>query len=615
MFLSLCLASITVVLFEGFLASGDRNLVRGVVGQNITLPCNYSTDKHGITSTCWGRGICPTFKCSDTIALTDGQYVTYRQPSMYQLTGNIHQGDVALTIVNVTETARGMYCCRVEIKGWGNDQKTHVQVVIEKATMHFTEFIPLESTWSPSTESPPDNVSLYFPTLVKEQRKPKTWSGIYIGMGAIFLFIILGVILLLLKWYLPKNQKMIIFTRQAEFSDSATGGIQHIVESGVRVQENIYELNLGILSQTVVRGVVGQEITLPCTYSVQDGTTHMCWGRGACPNSKCSNEILRTNGMQVTSRTSSRYQLKGRVNRGDVSLTIANLKEGDKGTYCCRIEVRGWFNDLKKTLNLQVDRATTTTFQTTTTTKSHTIPITTTSVPLIITMSSPTTPLFLTTNPPSLAVPTVAPLSTKFPLMTTASVKEDTEFLTSDPPAVNINLSTTSLQRMYDYYFPTTESEIATSIAVVTSPPSTLLTHKNTENFDNCPTSGRIIITTNKETITTYLASITNISHIVAMPSTKAPLTTTLTTPTTSLATEAVAGIAHPQTILAHNHIYIPISCAVVVLVLLLMLLVLLVKRKKIRKYQLSKTKSLNELEEPELLLTGTEEENGLFAL
>lgn len=51
---------------------------------------------------------------------------------MYQLMGNIRQGDVALTIVNVTESATGTYCCRVEIRGWNNDQKTHVEIVIEE---------------------------------------------------------------------------------------------------------------------------------------------------------------------------------------------------------------------------------------------------------------------------------------------------------------------------------------------------------------------------------------------------------------------------------------------------------------------------------------------------
>lgn len=59
--------------------------------------------------------------------------------------------------------------------------------------------------------------------------------------------------------------------------------------------------------------------------------------------------------MQVTSRKLRRYQLNGQIAQGDVSLTILNANKGDNGAYCCRIEVSGWFNDIKKTLTLQVD--------------------------------------------------------------------------------------------------------------------------------------------------------------------------------------------------------------------------------------------------------------------
>lgn len=116
--------------------------------------------------------------------------------------------------------------------------------------------------------------------------------------------------------------------------------------------------SVSTISQKVVRGVVGQITTLPCTYLVRHRTevTDMCWGRGSCPNSKCNDEILRTDGRAVISKTSWRYQLNGYLSRGDVSLTIANLNEGDKGTYCCRIEIPGWFNDIKTTVTLQVDR-------------------------------------------------------------------------------------------------------------------------------------------------------------------------------------------------------------------------------------------------------------------
>ncbi|XP_030068022.1 T-cell immunoglobulin and mucin domain-containing protein 4 isoform X2 [Microcaecilia unicolor] len=111
-----------------------------------------------------------------------------------------------------------------------------------------------------------------------------------------------------------------------------------------------------------VRGVVGSPVTLPCRYNVRSESdiTTMCWGRGSCPNSKCNDEILHTDGRKVISKTSSRYQLTGVIVKGDVSLTIENATEGDRGSYCCRVEIHGWFNDLKFNIQLEMYRALTT---------------------------------------------------------------------------------------------------------------------------------------------------------------------------------------------------------------------------------------------------------------
>ncbi|MBZ3875714.1 Hepatitis A virus cellular receptor 1 [Sciurus carolinensis] len=80
----------------------------------------------------------------------------------------------------------------------------------------------------------------------------------------------------------------------------------------------------------------------------------MCWGRGACPISKCSDEIVWTDGSQVTFRKHMRYKLEGNLLEGDVSLTIEDAAKTDSGLYCCRIEHRGWFNDMKVTLSLEI---------------------------------------------------------------------------------------------------------------------------------------------------------------------------------------------------------------------------------------------------------------------
>ncbi|XP_016157054.1 PREDICTED: hepatitis A virus cellular receptor 1 homolog isoform X2 [Ficedula albicollis] len=101
------------------------------------------------------------------------------------------------------------------------------------------------------------------------------------------------------------------------------------------------------VSELAVIGEVGQDVTVPCRYNVQSSNdiTSMCWGRDRCPNSKCSQPIIWTDGWRVTEQHSSRYQLKGQLWRGDVSLTIVNAREADSGFYCCRVEIPGLFND------------------------------------------------------------------------------------------------------------------------------------------------------------------------------------------------------------------------------------------------------------------------------
>jgi len=111
-------------------------------------------------------------------------------------------------------------------------------------------------------------------------------------------------------------------------------------------------------SEAVVRGVIGQPVRLPCFYQVMrhKDISDMCWGRGPCPNSKCNNKILHTTGNRVTFRKSQRYDLRGYISYGDVSLTIGKVKAEDAGTYCCRVEIPGWFNDIKQNMRLEVVR-------------------------------------------------------------------------------------------------------------------------------------------------------------------------------------------------------------------------------------------------------------------
>ncbi|NXA91156.1 TIMD4 protein, partial [Melanocharis versteri] len=130
------------------------------------------------------------------------------------------------------------------------------------------------------------------------------------------------------------------------------------------------------VSQAVVRGTTGQPVTLPCSYRVArpSDISDVCWGRGPCPNSKCSNKILHTSGSKVAFRVSQRYNLHGYVSFGDVSLTIGAVKAEDAGIYCCRVEIPGLFNDIKRNIRLEVARAPPVTTTTTTTRKAPVSP-------------------------------------------------------------------------------------------------------------------------------------------------------------------------------------------------------------------------------------------------
>ncbi|XP_051023218.1 T-cell immunoglobulin and mucin domain-containing protein 4-like [Acomys russatus] len=170
-----------------------------------------------------------------------------------------------------------------------------------------------------------------------------------------------------------------------------------------------------------VIGSLGKSVTLPCLYSSwSQSRNSMCWGKGACPKSKCNDELLHTDGRRVISRKSEKYTLHGNILLGHVSLTISNTNQGDSGVYCCRIEVPGWFNDVKKTVHLELRRATTTTRPTTTTSLPTTTPYVTTTTPYVPT----TTELLPTTvmTTPDLTTTTPSPQTLATTVLTTTEM-------------------------------------------------------------------------------------------------------------------------------------------------------------------------------------------------
>ncbi|XP_030294295.1 hepatitis A virus cellular receptor 1 homolog isoform X2 [Sparus aurata] len=119
-------------------------------------------------------------------------------------------------------------------------------------------------------------------------------------------------------------------------------------------------------SSSVV-GQTGQNVTLSCTYDFKyNRALAVCWGRGHIPSSGCNNQLISTDGRKVIegTRASSRYQLLGQLDKGDVSLTILNLTDSDAGRYGCRVDIPGWFNDDKHHFDLTIKTAPQTTTST-----------------------------------------------------------------------------------------------------------------------------------------------------------------------------------------------------------------------------------------------------------
>uniref|UniRef100_A0A8C9SZQ0 Ig-like domain-containing protein n=1 Tax=Scleropages formosus TaxID=113540 RepID=A0A8C9SZQ0_SCLFO len=91
----------------------------------------------------------------------------------------------------------------------------------------------------------------------------------------------------------------------------------------------------------------GEPLTLSCRYSIKRyGPSSVCWGRG-CGALWCSGIIVQTDGSRVVSKVSEKYRLAGDLQSGLVDLTITNVSRKDKGPYCCRVDIDGYFNDKK----------------------------------------------------------------------------------------------------------------------------------------------------------------------------------------------------------------------------------------------------------------------------
>ncbi|XP_075571475.1 hepatitis A virus cellular receptor 2-like isoform X2 [Pelecanus crispus] len=254
-----CMSWILLILFTGPTVS--ESPVKGKTGQNVTVPCFYRVEsKQDITSMCWGRNSCPVSKCDRTIIWTDGWRVTMQYNSRYVLKGNLSTGDVSLTIVNAEEADSGIYCCRVEIAGLFNDQRTNHKVVIEKAHGNASESsFTVTRTWpsvspseAPQTASGPcsstsdclDVTSSRQNTSVSLPSQQYSENGLYIGIGlCAVLLAILILALFLARQYLYNSKKTGGFANFIAYWRPERAGNHSALEDEIHAEENIYIIN------------------------------------------------------------------------------------------------------------------------------------------------------------------------------------------------------------------------------------------------------------------------------------------------------------------------------------------------------------------------------------
>ncbi|XP_077325538.1 polymeric immunoglobulin receptor-like [Lithobates pipiens] len=322
------------------------NLVRGPVDSILSLPCKYSA-KEGKSPMCWGRGSCGFTGCPNKVLSTDGDKVTWSESDRYELRGNIMEGDVSLTLNGVFKEDEGTYCCRVEIPGPFNDLKKDVQLEVEDVNL--------------VRGSLGDKLTLPCSYATDSGKRSMCWGRGHCG------------ILTCRNEVLKTDGDAVTWREDDRFQlkDNIMKGNVSLTINNVNQNDGgVYccrvrvpgvfndikkEVRLEIHNTDHVKVLAGDTVKLPCSYNVSEGTTKMCWGKGSCPRYKCTDTLLWTDGEEVTWTESGRYRLKGNLEHGDVSLSIIGVSKEDEGTYCCRVNIPGLFNDIFKEISLEVE--------------------------------------------------------------------------------------------------------------------------------------------------------------------------------------------------------------------------------------------------------------------
>ncbi|XP_067828904.1 adhesion G protein-coupled receptor E2-like [Heptranchias perlo] len=104
--------------------------IKGILRSSVTLPCSYDVNYYGLLPMCWGRRMCTLTRCGQQLLVTDGKTISYNLKSKYELSGDIEQGNLSLTIHDLNLGDEGWYCCRLEIHGLFNDRKEHIALTV-----------------------------------------------------------------------------------------------------------------------------------------------------------------------------------------------------------------------------------------------------------------------------------------------------------------------------------------------------------------------------------------------------------------------------------------------------------------------------------------------------
>ncbi|XP_016022587.2 hepatitis A virus cellular receptor 2 isoform X1 [Rousettus aegyptiacus] len=229
------------------------------VGQNAYLPCSYMpATSEDLVPVCWGKGSCPAFQCHSMVLNTDGRNVNYRTSRRYQLKGNIHKGDVSLTIENVTLADSGIYCCRIQFSGPMNDEKSNLRLEVNPAkvtpawttrrdiTAAFPRLLTTEGhdSETQSMETFHDRNHTQISTSANELQDSGATTRIRVFIGAgivagLTLVLIFGA--LTLKWYSHKKEKL-QNSSLVTLANLPPLGLTNAVAEGMRSEENIYTI-------------------------------------------------------------------------------------------------------------------------------------------------------------------------------------------------------------------------------------------------------------------------------------------------------------------------------------------------------------------------------------